>query len=146
MFRCRWFAVLALLSLALVACASLAPAPAPTPSPLSGGILATFEVVGERFRVWITNPQTIEQVLALQAGESRANIPNGLIRRGPGQGDHNAPYSWHLDPEEIEMAEMTMELCDGTPSFVEENVGEFVDNVGRFCPWSAQLVEVEDHR
>ena len=44
------------------------------------------------------------------------------------------------------MAEFTIEVCDGRPSFVEENVDEFVDNVGRYCPWSAALVQVEDFR
>ena len=41
----------------------------PSP-PSSGGILATFDVSGEQFNVWITNPGTIEQILALQAGQS----------------------------------------------------------------------------
>ena len=97
-------------------------------------------------RVWVTNPQTLQQLLDLRDGKSSANIPNGRILRGPGQGDHNAPYSWHLDPEEIEMAEFTIEICDGRPSFVEANVGEFVDNVRRYCPWSARLVELQDFR
>jgi hypothetical protein len=113
---------------------------------LQGGILATFDVVGEQFRVWITNPQTVQQVLDLEAGRSDANIPNGRILRGPGAGDHNAPWSWHLDPEQIEMAEMTVEVCDGTPSYVEEHLDEFVDTVERYCPWSAQLVDVQDLR
>jgi len=113
---------------------------------LDGGVLATFEVVGEEFKVWVTNAGTIEQILALEAGESQANIPNGRILRGAGVDDYNAPWSWHLDPEDIEMAEMTIELCDAAPSYVEDNVDEFVDVVQRYCPWNAQLVEVEDFR
>ena len=118
----------------------------PNPSDLAGGLLATFDVLGKRFKVWVTNPSTIDDILALQQGTSTANIPNGRILRGPGQGGHNFPWSWHLDPEDIEMAEFTIEVCDGRPSFVEENVDEFVDNVGRYCPWSAALVQVEDFR
>lgn len=109
---------------------------------LSGGIIATFDVVGERFRVQVTNPQTIQQIRDLQAGRSTANIPIGRIHRGPGAGDHNAPWSWHLDPEDISMADITIEVCDARPSYVEENVDEFVDNVLRYCPWSAVLVDV----
>ncbi|MEJ2212196.1 MAG: hypothetical protein P8129_24670, partial [Anaerolineae bacterium] len=112
---------------------------------LSGGVLATFDVNGEEFRVWVTNPGTIQQLLDLASGEGGANIPNGRIQRGPGLADHNLPWSWHLDPQDIEMAEMTAEVCDGTPSYVEEHLDEFVDTVGRYCPWSARLVSVDVH-
>ena len=113
---------------------------------LAGGILATFDVDGEQFRVWVTNPTTIQQIFDLQAGTSMANIPNGIIHYGSGQGNHNAPWSWYLDPEQIEMADMTIEVCDARPSYVEEEVKYFVDVVGRYCPWGATLVSIEDYR
>jgi hypothetical protein len=111
---------------------------------LRGGALATFEVEGERFCVWTTNPQTIHDLHELQQGTSTANIPNGRILRGPGRARHNAPYHWHLDPQDIAMAEVAIEVCDGLPSYVEENVDEFVERVGRYCPWAAKLVELRD--
>jgi hypothetical protein len=123
-----------------------APPPKPTQPTLHGGILATFDVVGETFKVWVTNPGTIQQILDLQSGASGDNIPNGRILRGAGEGNHNAPYSWHLDPQDIETASMTTEVCDAEPSYVEQNVDEFVDNVKRYCPWSARLIGVEDLR
>jgi hypothetical protein len=113
---------------------------------LEGGVLATFDVLGEQFRVWVTNPATIQQLFDLQAGLSDASIPSGRLLTGPGQADHNAPWSWHLDPEEIEMAEFTIELCDSTPSYVEANLAEIIATVGYFCPWSAELVSIEDFR
>ena len=116
------------------------------PGELSGGILVTFEAAGEKFKVWVTNPQAIEDILALRDGTSTATIPNGAIREGPGLADHNAPWSWHLDPEDIEMAEVAMELCDGAPWFVEEELDQFIETAGRYCPWSAALVSVEDYR
>ncbi len=116
----------------------------PAPSgELQSGVLATFEVAGEQFRVWVTNPDTVQQILDLSASNSLANIPNGRIMRGPGEGDHNLPWNWHLDAEEIEMAEMSTEVCDGTPSYVEEHLDEFVDTIGRYCPWNARLVSVD---
>jgi len=118
----------------------------PDETPIEGGIVATFDVSGSEYRIWITNENTIDQVLALQAGTSDANIPNGTILRGPGTADHNDPWSWHISPEEIEMAEITIEVCDGNPTFVEENVNTFVDDVGHYCPWSAELVDIEDYR
>jgi hypothetical protein len=119
----------------------------PSPAdPLRGGIVATFAVGEEGFRVWIRNPGAIAEVLALQRGASSNTIPNSVLRTGDGQGDHNAPYSWHLDPDAIEMAGATIELCDGRPSFVEANRDQFIREVGRYCPWGARLVSVEDYR
>ena len=138
--------ILTLCALA-AACSPAEPAPEPTPNPgLQGGVLATFVVNDDTFNVWVTNPAAIDQLFALQSGDSLANIPNGRILAGPGAGDHNAPWSWHLDPVDIEMAEMTMELCDGEPSYVEDNVAEFVDVVQRYCPWSARLTALDDRR
>jgi hypothetical protein len=114
-------------------------------SALKGGVLATFEASGERFRVWVTNPRTIWDLYQLQKGESTANIPNGRILRGPGRAGHNVPYRWHLDPQDITMADFTVEVCDASPSYVEENVGEFVKNVKRYCPWDARLVELRNY-
>lgn len=117
-----------------------------TSATLKGGLLATFDVSGELFNVWVTSPDAIQQILNLQDGTSNANIPNGKILLGPGAADHNSPWNWHLDPEDIEMAELTVEVCDGRPSHVEDNVDEFVNNVARYCPWSAKLVDVKDNR
>jgi len=115
------------------------------PGALRGGALASFEVDGERFRVWTTNPQTIHDLHELRRATSTANIPNGRILRGPGRARHNTPYHWHLDPQDLTMAEVAIELCDALPSYVEENVEEFVERVGRYCPWAAQLVELRDY-
>jgi hypothetical protein len=109
----------------------------------TGGALATFRVGGDRFRLWTTSPAAISGLKALRAGTSTASIPNGRVRRGPGIGRHNAPWHWHLDARDIQMAEVTTEACDGTPSYVESHVGEFVGTVKRYCPWAAKLVALK---
>jgi hypothetical protein len=114
-------------------------------STASGGVLATFAVGDETFRVFVTNPATIQQLFDLRDGLSNASIPSGALRTGPGVEGHNAPWSWHLDPEDIEMAELAIEACDGTPSIVEDDLAGYLA-LGRFCPWSATLVEIEDLR
>ncbi|MDX1395871.1 MAG: hypothetical protein R3195_15920 [Gemmatimonadota bacterium] len=113
--------------------------------PLEGGVMATFEVSGERFDVWVTNAKAIADILALEDGTSMANIPNGALRAGPGPGDYNAPWSWHLDAQDIDMAEAAIEVCDGRPSLVDELLDDYL-LVGRFCPWGATLVGVDDRR
>lgn len=112
---------------------------------LGRGALVTFEVSGERFRVWVTDDAVIQQILDLRDGLSDARIPNGALHRGPGIGSHNAPWTWHLDAEDIEMAAATIEVCDGRPSLVTELLEDYL-TVGRFCPWGAELVAVDDRR
>ena len=112
---------------------------------LHGGALVTFQVSGEEFRVWVTNDQTIEQLFELKDGTSMANIPNGALHSGPGVADHNAPWLWHLDAENIQMAEATIEVCDGRPSLVDALLEDYLA-VGRFCPWGASLVDIDDRR
>lgn len=126
----------------LAACTS---ATAPS-SALRGGVLATFRTTNQTFKVFVTRPATIDALHALQRGQATASIPNGRILRGAGAGSHNAPYSWHLDPADVDMADATIELCDGTPSYVEAHLTEYVDVIGRYCPWGAMLVALQDFR
>jgi len=113
---------------------------------LRGGVLATFEVHGEVFRVWVTNSEAIDQLFALRQGQSTGTIPIGRVLHGPGRAAHNAPWRWHLDPDEFGLAEFTIELCDARPSFVQENVNYFVKTVRTYCPWGAVLFDLQDFR
>lgn len=115
-------------------------------APLAGGVVATFMVVDETFSAWVRNPETIQQLFDLEAGESIASIPVGPVVAGAGRGAHNAPWSWHLDPDAITMAEATIELCDGRPSDVESDLDYWINTVGQYCPWGADLVELRDYR
>jgi hypothetical protein len=105
-------------------------------------VLATFTVGPEQFKVWITNPAAIERVLALRAGGGGGSIPNGRIHRGSGRAGHNAPFSWHLDADDIQVVDVAIELCDGRPSDVEQHVAEYVDTINRCCPWGATVTAV----
>lgn len=133
----------AALTLAVVACGD---DPTGVPDELDSGMLATFRVQSDTFRVWTTRAETMQQLEALEAGESDASIPNGVLRRGAGRGEFNAPWSWHMDPEAVTMAESTFEVCDGRPSFVESSLDTWIEDIGRYCPWSAELVRLQDLR
>jgi hypothetical protein len=131
-------------SAAIAAAACSSPA-APSPD-LEGGVVATFETVGERFKVFVKNPAAVQHLLQLRNGATLGQIPNGRILRGPGAGNHNAPHPWHLDPDDIEIVDLAIEVCDGAPSYVDANVGEYVDVVGRYCPWGGRLMRLDDYR
>lgn len=111
---------------------------------LSGGVLVTFDVEGEEYKIFVQNKETIADVLAVQRGEGQAKIPSGKIIGEPVF--YNEPWSWHIDPMDIHMAEFTIEVCSGLPSHVEDDLDYWVNTVGRFCPWSAEIVEIRDFR
>ena len=71
----------------------------------------------------------------LLAGEDVPGIPNGRVIREPGV---NVDWSWSLDPDDFEFADLTIEVCDGLPSEVE--AGTLTSE--RYCPWSALAIEV----
>jgi hypothetical protein len=97
-----------------------------------------IDVTGTRFTLRAADPEAIAALRArLQSGERGVIL--GRIQRG--DGGFNAPWSWHIDPATVEVPDASMELCDGQPSYVEENVGEFVDTVKYYCPWGAKVVE-----
>jgi hypothetical protein len=126
------------------------PSPTASPSPSvpspessaggsSGSVIVTFRTAGdEEYRILLTDAEDIGMARRLLAGEEAPSIPNGRIVRG-GDGGVNTGYSWHIDPESVEFADFTIELCDGRPSYVEDGTltGDF------FCPWTAEVVAVE---
>ena len=99
-------------------------------------VVVTFEVVDERYKVLLTEPADIDTARRLLAGEDVPSIPNGRVIRETGV---NEGYGWSIDPNDIEFADVTIEVCDGLPSDVEMGIvtGD------RYCPWSAVVLGVE---
>lgn len=96
----------------------------------------TFRVADESFRVQLVDSAQIEAARRAHAG-GPARIPNGRIVAGA---SINAGWSWHL--EDVEFAELTIEVCDGRPSDVEREGVRF--GGGRYCPWSAQVTSIDE--
>lgn len=94
-------------------------------------------MVDEEYRILLTDPADIDIALRLLDGEEAPRIPNGLIVRG--ETGVNVGWSWSIDPDSIEFADVTMELCDGLPSHVED--GTLTGD--RYCPWGAELIAIE---
>lgn len=104
------------------------------------GWLFTIDVNGEKFKVLVKNPSVAEELRRMLRGE-RFGIVNGELRRG--NGGFNYPWSWHLDPDTVEVADATIELCDGMPSFVESELEYWINVVKRYCPWGTRVVAEE---
>jgi hypothetical protein len=127
----------------VLAVVSSAPTHAASPdssSAVEEPVIVTMEVVDETFRVLLTHPDDIAIARQLLAGEEAPSIPNGrIVYDDPGV---NAPWTWHLDPDDFEWADMTTEVCDGKPSDVEAHLV----TSDRYCPWLAPVLTVEPAR
>ncbi|HEX2194164.1 MAG TPA: hypothetical protein VHK63_04280 [Candidatus Limnocylindria bacterium] len=119
--------------------ATIAPSNSASSGASADGVVVTLRVAdAEEYRVLLTDPDDIATAEQLLAGEMDPLIPVGTVIRD-GDGGVNTGYSWHIDPASFEWAQATIELCDGRPSYVED--GTLSGDT--FCPWSAEVVEVE---
>ena len=119
--------------------ASAAPTPAPSAPPSARpGVVVTFAVGDEQYRIELTDPADAEIARRLLAGQEAPSIPNGLVVRG--DPSVNVGYTWHIDPASVEFADVTTEVCDGKPSDVEANT----ITSDRYCPWSAKVVAIDE--
>lgn len=105
-----------------------------SPAAPSGGAIVTFRVGGESFRVRLETPDQVRAAEAARDGGA-ARIPVGRIVAGS---QVNTGWSWHL--EDVTFADVTIELCDGLPSYVEREGVGYAN--GTYCPWTAQVVEI----
>ena len=77
--------------------------------------------------------------------EAQLQLPEGqrnLHIDGPidsTNGGYNFNWSWHFIPDQWELALVSIELCDGIPSFVEADLPYWLGTVGSFCPWSSYV-------
>lgn len=110
-----------------------------TSPPEETGVVVTFRVAdSEQFKIRLTDPTDIEVARKLFAGSEAPRIPNGIVIRG--SSDINAGYSWHIDPDTVEFADVTAEVCDGLPSDVEKGL----ITSDRYCPWSAEVIAIDE--
>jgi hypothetical protein len=122
--------------LAATAAAACGPAGSTSPVQNTDPVIVTFEVGDEHFKTLLTEIADIEVARRLLAGDDVPSIPNGRVIHDTGV---NTGYSWSMDPDDIEFADVTVEVCDGLPSEVE--AGTIPGD--RYCPWSAVVVAID---
>jgi hypothetical protein len=151
--RASFLIASALVTALVAACGANAAQPTPTPKPTpnptpvvtpvpsipaDAPVIVTFKAAnGKTWKQRLTQPDDIAIAWKHLKGEEAPKIPNGkIVRSGP---DVNAGWSWHLDPDDFEWADMTMEVCDGLPDYVED----LTLTSDRYCSWEATVVAVE---
>ena len=133
--RCARLAIAALLSLSVtfVACDD-----DDSPTEPTRGVLFRVQVGAETFRIRVNDAETVR--LARENLQGRNNRhPNGPIREGAG--GFNLPWTWHFDPDAVRMVEVSVEVCDGAPSYVETHKNDYLRS--GYCPWGARIVAEE---
>jgi hypothetical protein len=95
----------------------------------------------EDFIAITDDPELIAAIEAelLYPPEERFFHIHGRIAKG--NGGYNLDWSWHFVPGEWNLAEMSIELCDGTPSYVEGNLDDWLAMQDSFCPWDSYVKE-----
>ena len=115
---------------AVLLAAALLPACSEGPTAVQAEFVVS--VGTETFVMRVRDPETIRLA---QENVGRPNaFPAGPLLRG--DGGFNAPWSWHFDPDRVRMVEAAIEVCDGTPSYVETHLADFPT----YCPWGARIV------
>jgi len=99
----------------------------------------TIDVVGQRFVIQATDASTVQQLIDNYNGKNTMHVTGTLAS---GNGGFNYQYSWHLDPSTVRMADMSIEVCDGTPSYVEQNLDYWLNTVHSYCPWASKVVAI----
>ena len=93
------------------------------------------------FIIQLIDPEKIRRAREILRGPDRKRyMVIGEIVKTPAP--YNPRWSYHLDPPTIDFAEMAIEVCDATPSYVEEHLSEaggaFLPGL-RWCPWCSRL-------
>lgn len=107
-------------------------------------------VHGDSYLLPLRDPAHVaqaRQLLAEGPGGSVGSIANVRIAKGADGYNRNiraagAPlWNWHVTEFEG-FSDIAIELCDGWPSFIEENVDAFIANTNnQVCFWSYTIVE-----
>jgi hypothetical protein len=113
----------------------------PHPSQIKGKSFTIKTEGEEQFTVYATNPKAI-QLLIDNYNNKNNNIVTGMLVIG--DGGFNSPWSWHLDPDTVDMAERTIELCSGIASGIENDLAYWILHVKQFCPWSTRVIKINN--
>lgn len=88
----------------------------------------------ETFVFKLTDPLKIQEARNLLAGGNR-RIVSGTIIKQPAY--YNSPWTFHFDPKSITFPEITIELCDASIRYIEDNLDVAYST---WCPWNSRLL------
>jgi hypothetical protein len=93
------------------------------------------------FVIQLTQQHKIDRAREILGGEQKDHLlVIGKIVKA--KKAYNPRWSYHLEPTTIDFVEAAVEVCDATPSYVEEHLKEagnaFLPGL-TWCPWCSRL-------
>jgi len=104
---------------------------------LSSASTFTVQVANETFAVRVSSTATLTAMRERLRTGAMGVIIGSLAS---GNGGFNTGYGWHLEPSTVAVADVAIELCDGRPSDVQQNMAYWLNTVRSYCPWSARVI------
>ena len=123
-----------------------APPGSQPPKTLQGGVLLTLDTAGEVWSWWVTNPDTAQGLIDIWNGTRTAFSFGGVLRGGSGEGGHNAPWSWHVDPVQNGIDGLTVPESPKTPTQCENQLAFWLATGVVFLPPGTVILTLEDRR
>lgn len=81
--------------------------------------------------------ETARIELAKPLVERRLHISGPIAK---GDGHENAPWHWHFVHDRWELVQVSVEVCDANPKYVDQNLDHWLETVGRYCPWASRVL------
>jgi hypothetical protein len=113
----------------------------------AGGLYATIadDIRHSVSHLWVDNQLGIDQLLAYWHGTSTGGLPVGPLVCMPA--DWNCPWHFYIDPQTIQFADVSVEVCQGWDLEVESNCPAFrAGSGGCYAPLGETITEVRDCR
>lgn len=114
-----------------------------TPPRLPEGAYFRFGIVGDSSGAEDFIAVTTDAAVIAAARDLLRLVPEDRNRHIDGSiaatnGGFNLGWSWHFTPDRWALVEVSKEVCDGGPSFVEMALEEWL-RLGQFCPWGSYI-------
>ena len=89
------------------------------------------------FVVYVNTPDEVAQMEAEAVSAEKTLIVSGIVRRAR---PYNRNWRFSMGPGSIVLGEVFIEVCDGSPRYVQRHRSEWVGE--RWCPWSSYVEKV----
>jgi hypothetical protein len=96
-----------------------------------------FRERSAEFSVFVSTQQEIDQMASEANSDEKTLIVSGIVTR---QAQYNSPWRFTMGHRTIELGEVFIEVCDGSPRYVNRNRDDWLGD--RWCPWSSYVKRV----
>lgn len=96
-----------------------------------------FRERNAEFSVFVSTQNEIDQMTTEADADDKTLIVSGIVKK---QVPYNSRWNFSMGHRTIELGEVFIEVCDGSPKYVQRHRGEWLGD--RWCPWSSYVKRV----